>query len=80
MDIVQKLLVAVIVSLTILLAVVGVQVILILTDLRRAVKRLNNILDDSIIGGGLLRPDKLTGILEFFKKRKEVEKHGDGEV
>lgn len=80
MDIVQNLLIAVIVSLTVLLAVVGIQVILILNDLRRAVKRLNNILDDSIIGGGLLRPDKLTGILEFFRNRKKVEKHGDGEV
>ena len=80
MDIVQKLLIVVIVSLTVLLAVVGFQVILILNDLRRAVKRLNNILDDSIIGGGLLRPEKLTGILEFFKKRKKMEKHGEGEV
>ena len=80
MDLVQKLLIAVIVSLTVLLTVVGIQVILILHDLRRAVKRLNNILDDSIIGGGLLRPEKLTGILEFFRKKKKVEKHGDGEI
>lgn len=80
MDIVQKLLIAVIVSLTVLLAIVGIQVILIMNDLRRAVKRLNNILDDSIIGGGLLRPEKLTSVLEFFRKRKKVEKHGDGEA
>ncbi len=80
MDIVQKLLIAVIVSLTVLLAVVGVQVVLILSDLRQAIKRLNNILDDSIIGGGLLRPEKLTGILEFIRNRKKIEKHGEGEV
>jgi hypothetical protein len=79
MDGIQKLLIVVITSLTILLMVVGIQVIMIISDLRRAVKRLNSLLEDSIIGGGLIRPDKLTGVLEFFKKKhksKTVE-HGD---
>ena len=62
MDGVQKLLVIVIVSLTLLLIIVGVQVILIIVDLRRALKRLNSILEDSVLGGGLIRPDKLTGV------------------
>lgn len=76
MDGIQRLLIIVIITLTILLIVVGVQVVLIIVDLRRAIKRLNNILEDSILGGGLIRPDKLTGILEFFRKSKNLQSHG----
>ena len=76
MDGIQTLLIIVVVSLTILLLVVGIQVLLVIVDLRRAIKRLNNILEDSIIGGGLLRPDKLTGILEILKRTKKLETHG----
>ncbi len=79
MDGVQKLLIVVIVALTSLLAVIGVQVILMIADLRRALRRVNSILEDSIIGGGLIRPDKLTGILEFLKGKKKLLKRGEGE-
>ncbi len=51
-----------------------------IVDLRRALKRLNSILEDSILGGGLIRPDKLTGIMELFKKDKKMGKMGQGEV
>lgn len=77
MNNIQTLLVIVVVALTALLTIVGIQVFLILHDTRRAVKRLNSILDDSILGGGLLSPNKLTGILEMFRKNKEVHKHGE---
>ena len=80
MDGIQKLLAVVIISLTVLLAVVGVQVVLIVLDLRRAIKRLNSILEDAVWGGGLIRPEKLTGILELFGKGKKMEKHGDGDM
>ena len=80
MDGIQKLLAIVIVSLTVLLVIVGAQVILIIVDLRRAIKRLNNILEDSILGGGLIRPEKLTGVLEMFRKKKKIETIGQGEV
>jgi len=70
MDGIQTLLVVVVVTLTILLAVVGVQVFLILFDLRKGIKKLNTILDDSLLGGGLIRTEKLSGILELFKKKK----------
>ena len=63
-----------------LLVIVGVQVVLILIDAKKAIKRLNTILDDSVIGGGLIRPEKLTGILEMFRRKKKVEKRGEGEV
>ena len=63
MDSVQTLLVVVVISLTVLLMVVGVQVMLVIIDLRRAVKRLNSILEDAILGGGLIRPDKLSSVL-----------------
>ncbi len=78
MDGVQKLLAVVIVSLTLLLLIVGVQVILIFIDLRRALKRLNNLLEDAILGGGLIRPEKLTGIIEMFRKRKKTETREQG--
>lgn len=78
-DGIQKLLVVVIVTLTLLLLVAGVQVILIISDIKKAVKKINTILEDSIIGGGLIRPDRLTGILEMFRKKKKVEKHGNNE-
>lgn len=77
MDGIQTLLVIVVVLLTALLFVVGIQVVLVIMDLRRAVKRLNSILEDSILGGGLIRPDKLTGVMEFVKKTKSLETHGD---
>ena len=73
---IQTLLVIVVVALTFLLFVVGFQVMMVVVDLRRAIKRLNNILEDSIIGGGLLRPDKLSGVLEFFRKKRDTGSHG----
>lgn len=75
---IQILLVIVVVSLTLLLTIVGIQVILIMLDLRRGIKRLNTILDDAVLGGGLIRPEKLTGILEMFRRKKGVEKRGEG--
>ena len=77
MDSLQKILIVVVASLTTLLLIVGFQVILVIIDLRKAIKRLNSILEDSILGGGLLRPEKLTGILEMVKKRKKTETHGN---
>lgn len=71
MDITQKFLIAIIVVLTGLLVIVGYQVLLIIIDLRRALKKLNGILDDSILGGGLVIPEKLTSILDMFRKNKK---------
>ena len=76
MDNVQTLLIVVVISLTVLLVVVGFQVMLIIIDLRRAIKRLNSILEDSILGGGLIRPEKLTGIMEIIGRNTKVETHG----
>lgn len=76
----QTLLIVVVVSLTVLLIVVGVQVLFIILDLRRALKRLNSLMDDAILGGGLIRPDKLTSIFEMFRKKKEVTTHGQNQV
>jgi hypothetical protein len=74
---IQILLIFVIVSLTALLLIVGVQVLLMIIDLRRALRRLNSILDDAVLGGGLLRPGKLTGIIELFRGKKELHSHGE---
>jgi len=76
MDGIQVLLVVVVIALTLLLVFVGIQVFLVIIDLRKAVKRLNSILEDSILGGGLIRPDKITGLLEMFKKNKNLESYG----
>ena len=77
MDSIQTLLIVVVISLTVLLIVVGVQVLLIIVDLRRAIKRLNSILEDAVLGGGLIRPEKLTGILEMLRKTKKLESLGE---
>lgn len=76
MDGIQKLLIIVVVSLTLLLVVVGIQVVMVILDLRKAIKRLNSILEDAILGGGLIRPDKLTGVLEILRKGKNLQTHG----
>jgi hypothetical protein len=76
MDNISTLLIIVVISLTVLLLVVGVQVMLIIIDLRRAIKRLNSILEDAILGGGLIRPEKLTSVLEILHKNKKLETHG----
>lgn len=76
MDGVQTLLIIVVIVLTLLLLIVGFQVILIILDLRKAIKRLNSILEDSILGGGLIRPEKLTGVIEILRKTKKLETHG----
>ncbi len=77
MDTAQKVLTFVAISLTVLFLVVGLQVFLIILDLRKAIKRLNAILEDAILGGGLIRPDKLTGVLEMLRKSKKIESHGE---
>lgn len=74
---IQTILVIVVIALTVLLIVVGVQVVMIIADLRRALKRLNSLLEDSILGGGLLKPGKLTSVLEMFKKKKKMKQHGN---
>jgi len=76
MDSVQRLLIIVVVSLTVLLVIVGIQVVFIILDLRKSVKRLNSILEDAVLGGGLIRPDRLTSIAEMFKKDKTITTHG----
>lgn len=68
---VQSVLIIVIVALALLLMVVGFQVLLIILDLRRSIKRLNSILEDAILGGGLIRPEKITGIMEFFGRGRD---------
>lgn len=73
---IQTLLIIVVVVLTILLLVVGLQVFLTILDLRKAVKRLNSILEDAVLGGGLIRPEKLTGVLELLRKNKKLTSHG----
>ncbi len=78
MDTVQILLIIVVSILTILLVIVGIQVILVIVDLRRSLKRLNTILEDAILGGGLFRPEKITGILEMMSRKKKMEERGTG--
>lgn len=79
MENVQTLLTVVVIVLTVFLIVIGVQIFLVIRDVRRIMRRVNSILEDSIIGGGLIRPDKLTGILELFRRKKSMHTHGEGE-
>jgi hypothetical protein len=60
--------------------IVGIQVFLVISDLRQAIKRLNSILEDAILGGGLIKPEKLTGVVEMIKKSKKMESHGENNL
>lgn len=73
---IQTLLIFVVVALTMLLVIAGIQVILVIVDLRKAVKRLNSLLEDAVLGGGLIRPEKITGIMEMFRKNKKMKERG----
>ncbi len=79
MESTEIILIVVIIALTSLLIIVGIQVILVIRDMRRSLKKINTILDDSVWGGGLLRPDKLSGLVEMTKKNKKIEtsEHGN---
>lgn len=77
MDNIQIILVIVVIALTLLLIIVGVQVVLIILDMRRALKRLNSIFDDAILGGGIISPGKLSGLLDMLKKKKETKPGAD---
>jgi hypothetical protein len=85
-DTVQAVLLFVIVLLTILFIVLGVQAFLILKDLRQTVKRTNNILEDvenisegvsnslesvSSMFGGASTVKSIVNILSLFRKKKE---------
>ena len=76
MEGIQIILIVVVVALSTLLFVVGVQVLLIILDLRRALRRLNSMLDDAILGGGMINASKLSGIMEMFKRKKKMHTHG----
>lgn len=78
MENIQTLLTVIVIALTVLLMVIGFQVFMVIRDLRRIIKRVNALLEDSIIGGGLIRPDKIMGILELFKRKKQMHTHGEG--
>jgi len=73
---VQIVLVIVVITFTVLIVIIGIQVLLILTDLRKAIKRYNSILEDSVLGGGLIKPGKLFGFLELTKKDKKLKDRG----
>jgi hypothetical protein len=37
-------------------------------------------LEDAILGGGLIKPEKLTGVIEMIKKGKKMESHGENNL
>ena len=80
METAQKVLTFVAISLTVLFLIVGIQVFLVISDLRQAIKRLNSILEDAILGGGLIKPEKLTGVIEMIRKGKKMESHGENNL
>ncbi|MBI4058160.1 hypothetical protein HY408_00165 [Candidatus Gottesmanbacteria bacterium] len=69
MDTTQLLLVVVISVLTILLSIIGVQVIFILAEFRRTVEKVNNILDDAeVVSSGVHKSFVgMAGLMEGFK-------------
>ncbi len=69
---IESILVVVVICLGLLLFIVGFQVLMIILDLRKSIKRLNSILEDAILGGGLIQTEKLANLLSMFRKKKGV--------
>ncbi len=69
MDITQILLLVVISVLTILLVVIGIQVVHILKEIRKSLQKMNKMLDDAVsVTGGVSRSLKgATGLVEGLK-------------
>jgi phosphoglycerate-specific signal transduction histidine kinase len=82
-DITQGLLILVVVVLTALLAVIGVQIFFILRELRQSLSKTNKILDDAgLISGAVAKPiaaisnslteiSGIAGLLEWFATRRQ---------
>lgn len=68
---VQVVLAVVIVILSSLLVAVGIQVFFILRELYTAVKRINSILGDAVLGGGLIQHGGAREFVEALKKLKD---------
>ncbi len=71
MENLQTLLTVVVIALTILLIIVGVQVTLMLMAARKALKKINAMLDETMLGGGFLRPERIAGFIETLRNRRE---------
>lgn len=69
MDTTQLLLTVVVTVLTILLSIIGVQVVFILAELRKTIEKMNKIIDDAgQVSGGISRSvTGMTGMFEGIK-------------
>jgi hypothetical protein len=67
---VETVLTIVVIALAVLFIIVGIQVTLVIFEFRKSIRRLNTLLEDAVLGGGLIRPDKITSIIEFFRGKK----------
>jgi len=76
MELTQVLLVIVVVALTTILSLVGVQVFLILKEIRRSVAKLNKILDDAgVVSESVAKPAaSLSGFLTGLKSGRDLVK------
>lgn len=73
MDSIQTFLIIIIVVLTLLMFVVGIQVFLMIADMRSVLKKINIILEDALVGGGLINSSKLMGIFSLFRNNKKID-------
>lgn len=67
MESTQTLLTIIVIALTLLLCVVGVQVVLVILDIRKALKRLNMLLASYLTGSD---PIKLRELIHILRRKK----------
>ncbi|MCX7928653.1 MAG: hypothetical protein N2558_03125 [Patescibacteria group bacterium] len=80
MDNVQLFLVIVIVTLTILVMIVGLQVFLMILEVRSILKKIDIMLSDLLVGGGLINSEKLMNVFSLLKNKKDKNLHEIKEV
>ncbi|MCS7092341.1 MAG: hypothetical protein NZM26_03255 [Patescibacteria group bacterium] len=80
MDSVQLFLVVVIVTLTALIVIVGLQVFLMILEVRSILKKIDIMLSDLLVGGGLINSEKLMNVFSLLKNKKDANQHEIKEV
>ncbi len=66
----QFILIFVIVSLSVLLLVIGWQIVVLIFDIKKTIKKLNQVLDEALTGKKILESGRLKAIFEILKTKK----------
>ncbi|MBI1864061.1 hypothetical protein HYS03_02530 [Candidatus Woesebacteria bacterium] len=66
----QFILIFVIVALSVLLLVIGWQIVVLILDIKKTIKKLNHVLDEALTGKEIWQSGRLKAIFEILKTKK----------